>query len=538
MGVLKDWWRTATGRRAPRFRPPPEARFTKIGTDYRGAPQTTTPRYRAPNPYVGFDGASARTSPTRGRRTGTMPPWGSPSGPDPRERKEHGKAAAVATAPRSQAPVTPAPSPSHSASRPSAARNRAIAVLVVVTAVVIVVAIGAAIALITDDSSDNGLPDAGDLEEVWELESDDVTGDWRAFDSVDGTLPGSVLSTSTGWLVLQEASTVDAVLASVDPATGEVQWHTPMPEGRCTQAGADAALVCLTRDDPGAAFRLVTLDPATGDVLGSPVTTTLTHVPVVLVGLGEGLLTLSVTGSLAALDLDGTMRWEEPLNLPDLDTTYLQPDIARYPDAVVLYLGSYVGTVHATLDGFTTHVCNDVAATPEAWLCVDVDRDEAIGRTPAGETLWTGDWQDYYLVDTYQRIAPVIITDNWDGTISGVDPLTGEHGAPIRVGDGSDNLSFLGDASYPVVTTDSAVALLDEGLTEVLWRTDITDEYLNIAVGGVVNGTIVMDAEHSYGFDPATGEVLWEHNSVGYEVLLLDDVLITISGSALTRYDV
>lgn len=220
----------------------------------------------------------------------------------------------------------------------------------------------------------------------------------------------------------------------------------------------------------------------------------------------------------------------------DVDLDYLEIEAAHYPESTLLYLGWTIGAVQATVDGeVLVQECRSVAATPDAWVCEGDD--EAVGRAPDGTELWSGPWNEYYLIDEYQHIAPVVLTDNGDGSVSAVDPLTGEHGTPIPVGDGTDNLSLVGDADHVGVTTDSALALLDLATSSVLWQTDLRDEYLNIAGAVVIDDVLVMDAESTYGFDLATGDILWERDLLASELRVRDGALVGADWSELIRYE-
>ncbi|GAB2618284.1 hypothetical protein GCM10027067_32910 [Pseudactinotalea suaedae] len=386
------------------------------------------------------------------------------------------------------------------------------------------------------DDSGGGSPFGGggapELEAEWSLSSYDF-GDHGSFDSADGTVPGTILSTSNGWVTMVEPGTLEATLVSVEPDTGEVHWSTPMPEGRCTSTDPDSIL-CLTRDG-GSQFQLLTLTAETGEVVGDPVPTDLTRVPVLLVPMGgEGWVTLSITAELAGLDLQGRTLWTEQIELGDYEVEWLDVDTAAYASSVILSLGPYVGTVQAGVEGAAVHECRGVAVTPEAWMCQG--EDEAVGRAPDGTELWREDWQDYYLVDQYQRIAPVMIVDNWDGTVSAVDPLTGEHAAAVDMGSPEGSFNFLGDTEHPFVLTEDSINLLDTGLTTVLWSAPIRDEYLNIAGGGVIGEVLVIDGESSWGFDLATGDELWRRGFLPYDVMVIDEALVGLRITELLRY--
>lgn len=403
-------------------------------------------------------------------------------------------------------------------------------------AAVVVVGVAVAIGLLVGagDDSDGGSPFGGgaaELDTAWTVSSYDLS-DHGAFDRADGTVPGAILSTSHGWVSMVEPATLEAVLVSVDPDSGEVQWSTPVPEGRCTSTTPDSIL-CLTRDG-GSQFQLLTVAAETGDPVGDPVPTDLTHVPVFVVPMGtDGLVTLSITAELAGLDLQGSTLWTEQIDLGDYEAEWLDVDTAAYASSVILHLGAYVGTVQASAEGAAVHDCQGVAATPEAWMCQG--EDEAVGRAPDGTELWREDWQDYYLVDQYQQIAPVMIVDNWDGTVSAVNPVTGEHAAPVDLSTGR-SFNFLGDAEHPFVLTEDSINLLDAGLTTVLWSSPIRDEYLNIAGGGVIDEVLVVDGESSWGFDLATGDELWRRDFLPYDVMVVDDALAGLRITELVRY--
>src|SRR5690606_23974282 len=127
-----------------------------------------------------------------------------------------------------------------------------------------------------------GLGAAPELDRAWSVSSFDHS-DYGSYDSADGTMPGSILSTSHGLVTMIEPSTVDASLLSVDAESGDVQWSAPMPAARCT-APDPGPVLCLTRAG-GSTFELVTVDVATGEQVGEPIPTELSHVPVVLLPL-------------------------------------------------------------------------------------------------------------------------------------------------------------------------------------------------------------------------------------------------------------
>lgn len=374
---------------------------------------------------------------------------------------------------------------------------------------------------------------APELEAQWVVSSYDISKDYGTFDSVDGTLGGELLETSTGWVTMIEPATPEAELVSVEPATGALQWVLPMPEARCTLN--EDALLCLTRST-GAQFELVTVAVDTGQVVGEPVLTDLTHVPVFLVMMGtDAVVTMSMAAELTGVDLQGSTLWSQPIDLGDYEVEWVEPDVAPIGSSVILSMGRAIGTVEAAAEGAVVHPCGDVAVTPEAWMCVGDD--DAIGYAPDGSELWRGDWHDYYLVDRYQHIAPVMLVDNWDGTVSSIDPLTGQHGQPIRVGDDDASFNFLGDTAHPLVFTYDSVSLLDADLTTVLWTTPVYDEYLNIAGGGIVGDVVAVDAQHSYGFDLATGEMLWERAFLPYDAYAVGDGFVGVQINELIRYE-
>jgi hypothetical protein len=410
--------------------------------------------------------------------------------------------------------------------------------VVVGTAVVLLgVVIGASVVAFTGSGGGGGgggggLGAAPDLDEAWVLNSYDHS-DYGAWGSADGSIPGSALRTSHGMVAMIEPSTVGASLLSVDPESGDVQWSTPMPEARCAAPDPDT-IVCLAREG-GSTFELVTVDVVTGEHVGEPVRTEISHVPVMLLPLGtEHLVALSVDKELTALDLQGTTQWQDVLASPDLDTSYVQADVAHYENSVILSLGWLRGTFLLTLEGVTAYGCDSVAATPEAWMCSG--EDDAIGLAPDGTELWREDWSDYYLIDRYQHIAPVMLVDNWDGTVSSVDPLTGDHGPAIPLSeDGSFN--FLGDPEHPFVLGDASITLLSPDLTAVVWTAPIVDGYLNIAAGGVVGDSLVVDGEHSWGFDISDGTRLWERDFLTNDVQVIDGGLYGLGINELVRYE-
>lgn len=534
MGRLIDWWKKLAGTspRPAAFQPPPEARFSQIGTSYKAVESTTGPTWSAPNPYAGFDPRAPRATRFDPASTET-PPWGTPSRKN--TKKKASSTGTSTTAPVATAPAPPFPAASPPGATPGRAPRKAGILFLVGAAVgVLVVVVGVGYSALTGSGGGGGggLGAAPVLEEAWAVSSYDHS-DYGTYDSADGTLPGSILTTSAGLVAMIEPSTLDASLLSIDPGSGSVRWSVPMPEARCAAPDPDT-LLCLTRQG-GSTFDLVTVDVGTGDLVGEPVPTEISHVPVLLLPLGpDGLVTLSVDKELTALDLAGSTRWEEPLDSPDLDTSYIQADVARYESSLILSFGWLRGTFFVTPEGSTKHDCDSVAATPAAWMCRG--EDEAIGFAPDGAELWRADWHDYYLIDRYQYIAPVMLVDNWDGTVSSVDPLTGDHGPAVDLGEDS-SFNFLGDPEHPFVLAEESVSLLSSDLTSVVWTAPVVDGYLNIAGGGVVEDTLVVDGEHSWGFDIADGSRSWERDFLTSDVQVIDDALYGLGINELVRYE-
>lgn len=476
--------------------------------------------WSAPSPYEGFETA-AEAAPREEATRGGPPPSSAVAAPSPYT-----------------APV-PVPAAVPRARHRGVHRAGALVITALVTvgavvAAVIVGLLGAAV----DDSDDPPFGGSGhpELDAAWTVDSYDLANGYGSFGTPEGTITDPLLTTSTGWVTMVQPSTPDALLVSVDPDTGAVRWTAGMPEGRCTQTERGVDLVCLTRSDGSSTFQLVTVDPSSGDVVGG-VDVDLPAVPALLLPLGDGLLTLSVSGVLTGFGLDGVVGWSQPIGLPDLDLSHEQADVATYPDSVLLYFGWIHDTVRITAAGeVTTRPCHSAAATPQAWVCEGESL--TIGYAPDGTELWRGDWDDYYLVVAYQHIAPTAIVDNWDGTVSPVDPITGERGPAVRVAaDASHNLSLVGsDPDHPIVTTDTDVVLLDAGVTTVLWSQPVTDEFLNIAGGGVVDDQVVIDGELSYGFDLTSGDQLWSRDFLAADVWVHDGALVGYAYNELIRY--
>lgn len=409
--------------------------------------------------------------------------------------------------------------------------------------VIAIVAIGVAMVIGAADRTGSGGGGSGggppggyapELEPDWTVASNDITGDYGTFDGADGSVPGAILETAPGWVTMVEASTLTAKLVSLEPTSGDVRWSIPVPEARCTSRGEEA-IVCLTRSN-GSTFEIVTVDAETGAQVGDPAATEVAHVPVFVAPLGEdGLVVFTMAADLIGLDVQGRTLWSEEIDTHDYEVDWIQPDVASLGDTTILLMGSYIGTAQATADGVVMHDCRGVAVTEQAWMCTG--EDDAIGYAPDGTELWREPWNDYYLVDQYEHIAPVIIVDNWDGTVSGVDPLSGKHGPAVEVSDDRDGaFSFLGDPEHPFVFTADTVSLLDADLRTVLWTTPVEDSYLGIAGGGVIEDTLVIDAEHSYGVDVDTGEVLWERAFLPFDAIVVGDAFVGLRASELIRY--
>ncbi len=129
-----------------------------------------------------------------------------------------------------------------------------------------------------------------------------------------------------------------------------------------------------------------------------------------------------------------------------------------------------------------------------------------------------------------------MLVDNWDGTVSSVDPLTGDHGPAIPIDD-RGYFNFLGDPEHPFVLAEDSVTLLTPDLTSAVWTAPIVDGFLNIAAGGVVGETLVIDAEHSWGLDLADGTRLWERDFLTSDVQIIDDGLYGLASAELIRYE-
>src|SRR5690606_28699726 len=233
--------------------------------------------HRAPDPYVGFDGTDRSAAPRSADRLGA-PVTDAPVSPS--------HAPPVATAPSPYLVPSGPPttwSPSGAPGRRAGAGAGCVVVVAVV--VVLVAVVGVLARLVAGGGSSSGAGGSGgsDLEVRWSVEPRALADDWGYFESVDGAQPG-LLPTAGGWVAMVDASTVDAVLGAIDPDDGSVRWSIELPESRCTRTGDDPAapLTCLTRDDPGDPFQVVSIDPVTGDRVGDPLATTLTEVPVLL----------------------------------------------------------------------------------------------------------------------------------------------------------------------------------------------------------------------------------------------------------------
>ncbi|WP_420111356.1 hypothetical protein [Pseudactinotalea sp.] len=541
MGRLKNWWSrfAGTAAGAAAHRPPPEARFTEIGTSYPSASSTNAPVVTpAPNPYAAYPGEGTRTPRRNPIPTpGAPPAWGTPANTS--AAPAAAPAATPGPAPTPSTPPVPTARPARTGRRSRTGTGVTFGALSAAVITVVVIVIGLIVGVTQGGGtggSGSGPPGgyAPELEADWTLSSQQLLGDYGAFDSPEGSLSGTVLETTAGWIVMLEASTLEARLVSVAPDSGDVQWSIPMPEARCTTSTGDA-LVCLTRSG-GSTFELVTVDASSGAPVGDPVPTDIAHVPVFVVPMGDdGLTAFTMRSELIGLDLQGNTMWREELDTGDYETEWIQPDVARLGPSTILFLGTYVGTVQVDAQGPHMHECRSVAVTEQAWMCTG--EDDAVGRDADGAELWREGWQDYYLVDRYQHIAPVIIVDNWDGTVSGVDPLTGTHGALIEVSDDPGaSFNFLGDPEHPFVFADDTVSLLDADLTTVLWTSPIEDEYLNIAGGGLAGDTLAIDAQHSYGFDLDTGEMQWERAFLPNDALVVGEAFVGMQGSDLIRY--
>jgi len=415
-----------------------------------------------------------------------------------------------------------------------------VAVVAGLVALVVIVLAGAAalIAAATgDDDGPLGGSSADPLPQRWSVDPYDISSDYGTFAAVDGTVTGWLLPTESGWVTMTEPSTPAARLVSLDPVDGAVQWSLDLPESRCTQLETNLdELVCLTRPS-GGGFQLVRVGAGDGAFVGDPVAVDLGHVPYLLTPLGDGLLVLTADRVLSGVGLDGAVRWSAPIPIDsDADLTYLEIDVAHYPDATLLQLGWSNGTVHVTTAGEVRVLsCRAVAATPDAWVCEGDD--ETTGFAPDGTEQWAGPWDDYYLVDRYQKITPVVLVDNWDGSVSAIDATTGGRGDPVPVTDSSEHFSFLGDADQPAVTAEDSVTMLDPTGANVLWQTHVDDEYLNIAEGAVLDGTLVMSGERTYGFDLVTGEQLWSSDFLTTTLSVHDGALVGTGYGEVTRYE-
>lgn len=552
MGRLKNWWSrfAGTSARPAAYRPPPEARFTEIGTSYPRANGTNTPEVpSAPNPYVAYTGDPA-SLPRRNPKPapGAPPAWGTPSSAasDPPSRASSASSAGSTSGPSSSprspaAPAIPSAKPAAPPRTPRRARAATgltfgVVALGIVGAVVITIGLIAGAGDRSGSGGGSGPPGgyAPELEADWSVSSDDLTGNYGTFDSAEGSLSGTVLETTTGWVVMVEASTLGATLVSLEPESGDVQWSIPMPEARCTTMSGDT-LVCLTRSG-GSTFDLVTVDAGSGSLVGDPVPTDIAHVPVFVVPMGDdGLAAFTMRAELVGLDLQGSTQWTEAIDTGDYEIDWIVPDVAPLGSSTILLLGTHIGTVQASAQGAVLHDCRSVAVTEQAWMCTG--EDDAVGLDPEGIELWREPWNDYYLVDQYQHIAPVIIVDNGNGTVSRVDPMTGKHGTAIDISDDdSASFNFLGDTEHPFVFAEDTVSLLDADLTTVLWTSPIDDEYLNIAGGGVAGDILAIDAQHSYGFDLGTGEMLWERAFLPNDAVVVGDAFVGMRATELIRY--
>ncbi len=502
-------------------------------------------QHQAPNPYVGFDGRDPAPSTPSGSSTTGTPAWGTPDGaPAPPTQP---RTPAPPTQPRTsapptrQSPVAPQPTPVPATTMRSGragvrtGRGRGSGWIVVAAVLVL----GVALAGITAFIATNGPASSDEIPAVWSVESEDVAGSYGWFESVDGTIGGSLLRTGTGSVGMVDASTVDAVLFSLDRVTGDVQWDRALPESRCTQREPEVDLVCLTRTDVSAAFDLVSIDPATGD-LGDAVPTELRTVPSLMTVIGDVVVASDSSGRITALADDGATVWTHRWDVEPGDLEWMEIDVARYDGAAVLYPGFTNDTLHLTADGVAVeHQCRAVTATPEAWICEVWDTPEqTLGYAPDGTLLWEQDRNEYYLVDTYGRIGHAALLDQRDGSVALIDPVTGSVTGTVDVGSARDTLTLAGDADHVLIATDDSISLLTADEDGLAWTTPVTDEYLNIARSAVVGDLLVLDGELARGIDLATGDVRWEHDGIHDVVVVHGNAVLTVDLTEVRRLDV
>lgn len=518
MGRVRSWWGRVTGGDR---RPPQEARFTEIGTDYRIAPPTAAgpTHWGAPNPYIDLPPLEQRRrrkkSRGRGRpqkkRKGTVDQAPLPP-PKPPRRASSG-----------------APPGATSGTRQTRPRGRAGQRVVVAVVAVLVVAVVIGIVAAFDAHRRSIEPTA-----QWTATVEDVTprgyGRWG---SVDGAVTGYVVSTQAGWLVRVDDRGDGDALAVLDPGTGSPLWSRPLAQARCT-APDPSELICVSAvGGTSLGFQLAALDPATGGDLATPIPLQLSAPPALVAPLGDGLLVLGTDRSITAIDLDGSTRWERELDAPDWDPGYQGLTVDHYPDAVILRTEIYDVTTHLTVDGeqLTTD-CRSLAVASAGWVCEQGDLDHTVGRDPDGVETWRTDWHDLRIVDRYQRTVPVAIAEV-DGGVALVDAGSGATGVALPM-TGSGNLGLLGDVEHPVVTTDTSVALLAADGSAVRWETAIDDEYLSIAEGGVLGGQLIVNGERIWGFDLDDGEVLWDLDSPPGDVWVQDERLLVLGYDELS----
>lgn len=561
MGRVRDWWgqrdenrrRRRADRRRRSERDAAIGDLDHIGTDYRPSTGWTDRRYQAPDPYGAFETgeeeprSSRRERREKRRRERLLLPadHGPPStrqrreraradrGPDERQDATPSSTGAVGARPGARR--APAGGSKDAASR----RSRTPRWYVVVPVVAVVALLGGRLA-IGDGIGGISFGATPSMQAVWALDLDALSGSSLAdVGSVDGTVDGTVLVTDAGWVVLVDgySSTSssldsDAVLALVDPDDGEPLWTRELPGARCTLL--TDGLTCLTTQDD--TLSLVRVDLASGDIVGDPVETGLDRAAIVLQPLGDGLLVVDETGLLTHLGIDGTTVWSEHARLPQWDPDVGTTSTAAYPDAV--WVSLRLGDVLvATTEGIVLRTeCRDLSALPDGVIC---RYDDTIGYSPTGQQRWTNEFRDPKLIGRYQRVLDVAVADLRDGGIGVLDPMSGEAPVQARLEDTDDwPRSVVGNADHPVVLSeDGAVLLLRPGGAGKVWESEVRDEYLSIAGGGVVDGVVVVDGEYAHGFDLATGETLWRYESPPGDLDVVDGRLLVRGYRSLAVYE-
>ncbi|MFV0426509.1 MAG: hypothetical protein ACK5KU_05670 [Beutenbergiaceae bacterium] len=380
------------------------------------------------------------------------------------------------------------------------------------------------------------------LEAQWTVDSESLTGEYGyELASVDGSADSPILSTSHGdsgssqWIIrLRDESPQSADhLVALEPTTGAVTWQREVTDAHCTQTEA-AELLCLIDPLEGEAMTLTWLNPESGEPLNEVAAQV--NEPIELITpFADGLLTLSQSGNLALLNADGTIAWSSPLGVYDWDREQDELYINQYSDSVLITVGSMAVVLVEDDGAQPPRACTALVVTESAWLCEEAGT--VTSFAPDGSELWRE--ADYSIHLLNQSGAPSVtaITEHTDGTLSLIEPTTGQLQAPFSLSDDNVTVRQAGDEQTTVLWTEDVVGVIAaDGSQPWRWTSPIRDSGLVIAEIVVVDDTLIIGGRSIHAYDVSSGEYLWRADSTLSQLWARDGALVGTYGGQLIRY--